>query len=143
MTRSATWSAVRPTATRDDRGSVSAAVAILAVGFLAAAGLALDGGRRLGAISEARDVADNAARACAQGISVDESRQAGVTTIDPELGEQLGSAHLALSGSSGTVRVADDGQSCTATVTITVSTTFLPGPYSVVQSQTADAIEGF
>lgn len=118
-------------------------VAVIAVAFLAAAGLALDGGRRLGAISEARDVADNAARACAQGISVDVSRGSGATQIDPTLGVQLGTAHLARSGSSGSVTVAGDGLSCTATVTVTVSTTFLPGPYTVIQSQTANAIEGF
>ena len=128
---------------RGDRGAISVFVAVLAVAFLAAAGLALDGGRRLGAISEARDIADNAARACAQGISIDESRRSGATIIDPALGAQLGGAHLARSGSSGSVSVAGDGQSCTATVTVTVSTTFLPGPYSVTQSQTADAIEGF
>ena len=126
-----------------DRGAISVFVAVLAVAFLAAAGLALDGGRRLGAISEARDVADNAARACAQGISIEESRRSGTTSIDPVLGADLGSAPLARSGSSGSVSVAGDGQTCTATVNVTVSTTFLPGPYSVTQSQTAAAIQGF
>ena len=48
---------------RNERGSVSILVAVLGVAFLMVAGLALDGGRKLGALSEARDLADNAARA--------------------------------------------------------------------------------
>ena len=48
-----------------------------------ATGLAVDGGRKLGALSEARDIADNAARAGAQMIDEDTYRSTGIPAIDP------------------------------------------------------------
>ena len=46
-----------------ERGSTSILVAALGLALLMATGLAVDGGRKLGALSEARNIADNAARA--------------------------------------------------------------------------------
>ena len=62
----------------DERGSVSIFIAVLGVAFVMVAGLAIDGGRKLGALSEARDLADNAARAGAQAVDADTYRTTGI-----------------------------------------------------------------
>ena len=67
----------------NERGSISIAVAILAVSLLAAAALVLDGGRRLGTYSDSRDLADNAARAGAQAIFEEGLRGCRYALLEP------------------------------------------------------------
>ena len=52
----------------DDRGSISALVVCLAMGFVSLAGLAFDGGRVVDTYVEVSDVAQNAARLGAQQL---------------------------------------------------------------------------
>ncbi len=80
---------------KEEKGSISIAVAILAVSLLAAAALVLDGGRRLGAYSENRDLADNAARAGAQGIYEEALRGCGWALIEPADAVRLVDSYLA------------------------------------------------
>ncbi len=122
----------------DDRGSISIFMAVMAVAFLVVAGLAVDGGNKLGALSEARDIADNAARAGAQAVDTDTYRTTGVPTLDPAAATQAAHAYLETVGHTGTVTV--NGSTVSVTVTITVPTRFLPGPYTVSATEQATAV---
>lgn len=122
----------------DERGSVSVLVAVLAIAFLMVAGLALDGGRKLGALSEARDLADNAARAGAQAVDTDAYQLTGTPALDPADAEQAALAYLAASGHTGTITV--DGTTVTVTVSLSVPTRFLPGPFVVHATESATAV---
>ena len=122
----------------DERGSVSILVAVLGLALLMATGLDVDGGRKLGALSEARDIADNAARAGAQAIDVDAYRSTGIPTINPAAATHRANAYLAKTGHTGTVVVT--GTTVTVTVTITVNTNFLPGPMTAWATESATAI---
>lgn len=121
-----------------ERGSVSVLVAVLAIAFLMVAGLALDGGRKLGALSEARDLADNAARAGAQAVDTDAYQLTGTPSLDPSDAEQAALAYLAASGHTGMVAV--DGSTVTVTVSLSVPTRFLPGPFVVHATESATAV---
>ncbi len=122
----------------DERGSVSVLVAVLAIAFLMVAGLALDGGRKLGALSEARDLADNAARAGAQAVDTDAYQLTGAPALDPADAEQAALAYLSATGHTGTVAV--DGSTVTVTVSLSVPTRFLPGPFTVHATESATAV---
>ena len=78
----------------NERGSASILVAALGLALLMATGLAVDGGRKLGALSEARNVADNAARAGAQMVDANEYRSTGVPALDPVAASQRANAFL-------------------------------------------------
>ena len=125
---------------RDDRGSVTIFIAVLGLAFLMAAGLAIDGARKLGGLSEARDLADNAARSCAQGVDPVAFRSSGVPNLDPTNATGRASAYLASTGNTGVTTVA--GTECTVTVTLTIQTRFLPGPYVVSATESAQALFG-
>ena len=124
----------------NERGSVSILIAALGLALLMATGLAVDGGRKLGALSEARDIADNAARAGAQMVDTDAYRSTGTPTIDPAAATQRANAYLASQGHQGTITV--NATTVTVTVTITVDTKFLPGPIVVSATESASAIAG-
>lgn len=125
---------------RDDEGSITIFIAVLGLSFLMAAGLALDGARKLGGLSEARDLADNAARTCSQAVDDVAFRSSGVPTLAPAAAQTRALSYLASTGNTGTVNVA--GTQCTVTVTLTISTRFLPGPYVVSATETAQALAG-
>lgn len=123
-----------------ERGAVSIFVAVLGVAFLMVAGLSVDGGRKLGALSEARDIADNAARAGAQHIDTDAYRSSGIAYPDPGPATQAAADYLAAIGHTGTITVTDD--TVTVTVQLRVDTRFLPGPWTVTATESATAVLG-
>lgn len=125
---------------RDDRGSVSIFIAVLGAAFIIVAGLAIDGGRKLGGLSEARHLADNAARAGAQAIDTDGYRSSGVVTLDPTAAAQAANEYLASTGHTGVVSIA--GDTVTVTVQVVVDTRILPGPYTVSATEAATATLG-
>ena len=127
-------------ARRSERGSVSVLIAVLGVAFLMIAGLAVDGGRKLGALSEARDLADNAARAGAQQVDTDLYRSTGTITLDAVAATQAANAYLAATGHSGAITV--NGSTVTVTVQLDVQTRFLPGPWTVSATESAAAVFG-
>lgn len=122
----------------EERGSASVLVAVLAIAFLMVAGLALDGGRKLGALSEARDLADNAARAGAQAVDTDAYQLTGNPSLDPGEAQQVAADYLAATGHTGIVVV--NGSTVTVTVTLSVPTRFLPGPFTVHATESATAV---
>ena len=123
-----------------ERGSVSIFIAVLGLAFLMVAGLAVDGGRKLGALSEARDIADNAARAGAQQIDIDAYHLTGIAYLDPEAANQAAADYLAAVGHTGSATVA--GDTITVTVQLQVNTRFLPGPWTVSATESATAVFG-
>ena len=123
-----------------ERGSVSILMAALGLALLMATGLAVDGGRKLGALSDARNIADNAARAGAQMVDAAAYRSTGEPILDPVAASQRATAFLAEQGHAGTVSVA--GSTVTVTVTITVDPTFLPGRISASATESASATAG-
>lgn len=122
---------------RDERGSISIAVAVLGVAVLAAAGLAIDGGRKLNGLAEARDLADNAARVGAQQVDIDAYRATGVPTLDAGAASTEANAYLAATGNSGAVAVA--GDTITVTVTLSIDGRLLPGTMTVSATESATA----
>lgn len=116
----------------DERGSVSAFVAVIAVGLVMVAGLVYDGGQVLAAQATARDLAANAARAGAQEIDLDALRADGLAVLDPVRAEAAARAYLAETGTSGDVEVA--GPDITVTVRVTATMRILPVPDRTVEA---------
>lgn len=123
-----------------ERGAVSMFIAVLGVAFVMVAGLAIDGGRKLGALSDARDLADNAARAGAQAVDADTYRATGVVVLDPGAATQAASDYLAATGHTGTITVT--ANTVTVTVGLRVDTRILPGPLNVTATESAIATLG-
>ncbi|MEZ5278964.1 MAG: pilus assembly protein TadG-related protein [Acidimicrobiales bacterium] len=125
---------------RNERGAISIFIAVLGIAFLMVAGLAVDGGRKLGALSEARNIADNAARAGAQHVDTAAYRTTGIAYLDPEAATQAAAEFLAAVGQTGTITVTED--TVTVTVQLQVHTRFLPGPWTVSATESATAVLG-
>ncbi|NNE74296.1 MAG: hypothetical protein HKN26_11575 [Acidimicrobiales bacterium] len=121
------------------RAATAVFMALMVVGAITFTGLALDGGRRLNAIAEAQDLADNAARAASQVINTDELRGGNVV-----LGSgACGAASSVLAGTGGSItNCAASGDTVTVTVSVTSTNTFLPGSYTVTGQASATARYG-
>lgn len=125
----------------DDRGTVSAFVAVVAAALVMVAGLVYDGGQILASQARARDLASNAARAGAQEIDLDALRAEQIVVLDPDLAATSALDYLADTGAVGSVEV--DGARVTVTVTLTQPLRILPGAdRRVTAVDSADAIPG-
>ena len=102
----------------DEAGQVTGFVVILVLVMLLAGGLVFDGGRLLAERRELRDLANGAARAGAQALSLDALRTDGATAVDPDAGVLSARDYLAAAGRTGEIQVVGD----TVTVTIRSST---------------------
>lgn len=111
-------------------GSVSAFVAVVAVGLIMVAGMAYDGGQIVAAQATARDLAASAARAGAQEIDIDSLRSTGEANLDPDLATSAAQSFLAEAGFTGTTRVV--GPSITVTVMVRQPMRILPVPDRIV-----------
>ncbi|MDF1596583.1 MAG: pilus assembly protein TadG-related protein [Acidimicrobiia bacterium] len=125
---------------RSERGAVSTFLAVLALALLAAAGLVVDGGRKVNALREASNLADNAARAGAQAVDLDTLRTDGIVRLLPAAAEQEARDYLTdLGHTASEIVVTDD--TITVTVELTVDPVLLPtGPITVTATETAAAI---
>lgn len=123
----------------DERGALSTFIAVIALALLMAAGLAVDGGRKVNALREASHLADNAARAGAQAVDLDTLRTTGELRLLPE--EAAARVDDYLAGLGHTADVAVAGDTVTVTVSLTVDPVLLPtGPITVTATETAAAI---
>ena len=95
-----------------ERGSITAFVAVLAITFIACAGLAVDGGRLVAARVQLADHAENAARAGVQEVT---SLRSGEPDIDVSEARSTAAAYLRSWGVSGEV------SATTEEVTVSVS----------------------
>ncbi len=125
----------------DERGSITAFVAVVAFALVMVAGMAYDGGQVISAHNAARNDAEQAARAGAQQIDLTHLRQTNEPRLDPADAESAALAYLARSGSTGTVEV--DEASITVTVTRVQPLRILPGAdRTITVTETASAVEG-
>lgn len=106
----------------DDRGSLTAFVAVLATGLFVLVGLVVDGGRAVTAKRQAVDVAEQAARVGADQLSIDALR-AGSIVVDPARATSAVTQYLATAGESGTLAVT--GDSVTVRISGNTPTTIL------------------
>lgn len=88
-----------------EEGSITALVVVLAMTFVACAGLAIDGGRLVAAKIELGDQAENAARAGAQEI---DSLRSGSLEIDESRAVIAAEEFLVSHGLNGDVYVQDN-----------------------------------
>lgn len=77
-----------------ERGSISVLFGVVTIGALAAVAMVVAGGNRLMALTEANDIADNAARAGAQAFDQDEWRATGNVELDMGRAIALANAYL-------------------------------------------------
>ena len=123
----------------DERGALSTFMAVIALALLMAAGLAVDGGRKIVALREASHLAGNAARAGAQAVDLDTLRTSGELLVLPEQATTRVAEYLASLGPTGEVTV--EAATVTVTVTLTVDPVLLPtGTMTVTATETAAAI---
>lgn len=123
-----------------ERGAVSTFLAVIALALLMAAGLAIDGGRKVNALREASHLADNAARAGAQGVDLDTLRTNGDLMLNPAQATDRVETYLETLGYHAT-NIVIDGATVTVTVTITTNPVLLPtGPMTVSATEAATAI---
>ena len=108
--------------------------------------LVVDGGRQLGALTEARDLADNLARAGAQGVDVDQWRDTGVPVIDPALAQVEINRVLAASNPttslSGAPTVTVTGETITVQVQLNAPRSLFWPNRTVTATESADAVSG-
>lgn len=124
----------------DDRGSITAFVAVVAIALVMVAGMAYDGGQVIAAQGDARSQAAKAARAGAQEIDLNTLRSSGDTVLDPRAAETSALAYLADVGATGTVAI--DGPNITVTVTVIQPMLILPVPdRTVVAAETVSALD--
>jgi hypothetical protein len=100
-----------------DGGQITAFVVVMATALVLLAGLVLDGGLTLAARERALGLAQEAARAGAQGINLAVYRRSGNLVLSPALAAADAEQYLASTGNQGTVQVT--GNIVTVTVTIT------------------------
>lgn len=123
----------------DERGALSTFMAVIALALLMAAGLAVDGGRKIVALREASHLADNAARAGAQAVDLDTLRTTGELLVLAEQAATRATEYLASLGHTGEVAV--EAATVSVTVKLTVDPVLLPtGTMTVTATETAAAI---
>ena len=105
-----------------ERGSLTAFLAVLALGLFVLVGLVVDGGRALVARRQAVDVAEQAARVGADQLSVDALRS-GQFVVDPASAASAVTNYLEATGATGTVSVT--GNSVTVHIVHNTPTTVL------------------
>jgi hypothetical protein len=99
----------QPTARRPgEAGTVTLMVIIFAVAVVLLAGLVFDGGMILVAKRRAINIAEQAARAGAQEVSVASVRRGGPYRLDPPAARAAALAYLGQAGYSGSARVRGD-----------------------------------
>ncbi|GGM20916.1 hypothetical protein GCM10010129_76440 [Streptomyces fumigatiscleroticus] len=130
----------------DDRGGVTAFVAICVVTLLGIIGVAVDGGGMLRATERADYLAGEAARAGGQAIDPARAIPGEAIVVNPHDARTAAQAYLRSAAATGTVSVSGDGQTLTVTVTGSYATRFLPvtgvGSLPVTGHGTATLLHG-
>ena len=122
---------------RDDKGVATIYFVIMTVAFLAIVGLVVDGAGKVQANQQAYTTAASAARAAANAVS-GQAIIAGTTAIDSNRAVSAANGYLAAAGVGGSVAVS--GDRITVTVDTDYSATFLPVPFPVQATATAELI---
>lgn len=134
--------------TADDRGAVSSMFAVLGFAIFMCLALVVDGGRQLAAYSEARDIANNAARAGSQGVNFEAWRDTGRPIINRPEAEAMVADYMAtfvIPGRATGRVVPSTGPDADITVTVEVTirpTRFFLGPRDAIVTESATALDG-
>lgn len=99
----------------DDRGQVTAFVAVVVLGLWLFTGIVVDGGLALAAKTRAWDNAQEAARTAAQHLDLAALRRDHIVRLDPERARQAARTYLTATG--GTPRVHIEGDTVTVHLT--------------------------
>jgi Putative Flp pilus-assembly TadE/G-like len=126
--------------TERDSGQVTAMVVVMTAALILLAGLVLDGGLVLAGRQDALTLAQEAARAGAQGINLAAYRQDGTLLLLPADAEADARAYLAAAGSTGTVEVSGNTVTVTVTVTQPMQILSIAGLHAVTVHATASAV---
>lgn len=125
---------------RSDEGSISVFVAVIATALVMVAGMAYDGGQVIATHSEARSIAQKAARAGAQHVDLDTLRATGTVVLDADAAQAAVASFLDAAGATGTARV--EGAAVTVTVTLTAAMRILPvADRTIIATHTATATD--
>lgn len=117
---------MRPPGPRDERGSVSALVMVLAVALMIVAGLVVDGGNAINARQRVIDDAEHAARVGANQIDEAVLRTTGeVAILGSEASDAATGFLLARGYEPGEIDVASSADGVSVAVSDTVSTLLL------------------
>jgi Flp pilus assembly protein TadG len=127
-----------------ESGQLSAFVVVLALPFIAVAGLVYDGGQVLAAHEQAIQSAFEAARAGAQALDQGVLRSSGEVTLDTRQARADALSYLAAVGQSGTVSVSGDAVTVTVSMRhpLAVLSALGLGPVTVSGTATATAVQG-
>lgn len=106
-----------------ERGAITPMVVVVGLALLLMVGLVVDAGAKLNAVSQANDVAAQAAHAAATQLDSGAALATGKIDVSTSQAQEAGMAVLAASDTSGSVVI--DGQSVTVTATCTKPTAFL------------------
>lgn len=87
----------------DDRGMISAFVAVLTAGMIFVAGMAYDGGQRITTYMRASDLAANAARAAAQSADLESLYGSGPARLDSAEAQAAAESFLVAAGYPGSM----------------------------------------
>ncbi|MFD6099393.1 TadE/TadG family type IV pilus assembly protein [Nocardiopsis flavescens] len=118
---------------RDDRGQVSAFVAVMAMAFIVCLGLVYEGGELLQARRQTATLAQEAARVGAQQLDWNTYREgADEVPLDPAAAVAAAQSFLSSAGATGTVSVS--GNSVTVTCSLPYSFTILPAGSTTVET---------
>ncbi|MDE3721967.1 MULTISPECIES: TadE/TadG family type IV pilus assembly protein [Nocardiopsis] len=124
---------MKTTDATDDRGQVTAFVAIMALSFIVCLGLVYEGGELLQARRQTATLAQEAARVGVQQIDWDAYREgAQEVPLDGSAAVAAAQAFLAAAGATGTVTVS--GDSVTVTCTLPYSFTLIPAGSTTVET---------
>ncbi len=135
----------RPVDVGRDEGAVSLLFVIVAIAVVSAIALVVDGGRRLGALTEAQDLADNAARAGAQAVDAQVFRDTGEPEIDEPQARANIAAFMASIDTSSEAAVSSIevvGSNVTVEITIAAPRSIVWPSRTVSATETANAIAG-
>ncbi|MEV5645050.1 Tad domain-containing protein [Streptomyces flaveolus] len=110
----------------DDRGGVTAFVAVCVVALIGIIGVAVDGGGQMRATERADHIAGEAARAGGQAIDPTTAISGESIVVKPQDAIAAAQSYLQSVGATGTVSVSPDGKTLTVHTTGTYATNFLP-----------------
>ena len=139
--------ALRRRAVANEGGAVSTMVAVLGFAIFVSLALVVDGGRQLGALSEAADIADNAARVGSQEVDDLLWRDTGRPVVDQiRASQQVQDYLVTYVSASATARVVpSSGPDADTTVTVEVTLVrnrfFFPAT-PVVATRSASSVDG-
>lgn len=127
---------------RDDRGMITAYVAVLSVGLLFMAAMVFDGGRRITTYLRAHDLAANASRAAAQAVEPSSLYGGGPADLAVEDAQFAAEDYIVTAAVDGAVveAVVVNGDQVTVTISLPFDPALLPmvaGPVSAEATSTA------